>query len=265
MTLQEVKIGTRLELEMLSKNGERVGNTLVSQLLEHQEDGTVVISAPISESRVVFVPAGITIRLTFAHQLHGMLGFTALVISREYRGKIAVLIIQPDDNIEKIQRRMHYRLDIIVDAKIFAADNDHNRSEATESEVNEIGSATKAAASEKGLGSSAKAKAQKGEKALSSENADEVKAYTKNISGSGTCIVSDTSFPRGSEVRIKLNLSHNIQISAKCVVVRNQAVEIKKGRSYELGLKFIEISNKDQDALIRFIFEQQRMLLKKEK
>ena len=47
MTPQEIMIGTRLELEMLNSSGERIGNVYVSQLLDHQEDGTMVISAPI--------------------------------------------------------------------------------------------------------------------------------------------------------------------------------------------------------------------------
>jgi hypothetical protein len=62
MTPQEIKLGTRLEFEMLNKQDEKVGNTFISQLLEHQDDGSIVISAPITESRVVFVPAGITVR-----------------------------------------------------------------------------------------------------------------------------------------------------------------------------------------------------------
>lgn len=218
MTLQDITIGTRLELDMLSKYGEKVGNTLVSQLLEHQEDGTIVISAPIYESRVFYVPSDITVRLIFLHQQHGMLGFTARVISREYRGKIAVLIVRPDNNIEKIQRRMHYRLDIILDVTI-----------------------------------------------IPPENPGGVQAYTKNISGSGVCVISETNFPRNTEVMIILNLSDSLQITAKCIVVRSQTLEIRKGRSYELGMRFTDIRNKDQDALIRFIFEQQRMLLKKDK
>ena len=114
MTPQEIMIGTRLELEMLNSSGERIGNVYVSQLLDHQEDGTMVISAPIFGSRVVFIPDGITIRLTFVHQVHGLLGFTAVVNTRGLQGKIAVLTVTPAADIIKIQRRMHYRLEIIL-------------------------------------------------------------------------------------------------------------------------------------------------------
>ena len=73
MTPQDIALGTRLELEMIDDNGERIGNVYVSQLLEHQEDGTMVISAPISGSRVIYIPDGITIRLTFIDPIQGLL------------------------------------------------------------------------------------------------------------------------------------------------------------------------------------------------
>ena len=237
MTPQEAKIGTRLEFEILGKDNVRVGNTFVSQLLEHQQDGSIVISAPIYESRVVFVPTGVTVRLTFVHQLHGLLGFTAVIRSKEYRDNIAVLTAEPEGDIEKIQRREHFRLDIIVDARLWPDESDL------------------------GSGPLDKADAQ----AAKAAEAAPVKAYTKNLSGSGACIISDTDFPKGSYVRVELTLGNDVVFKARCVVLRNEQIEIRKGKRYELGVRFVEIGKRDQDNLIRYIFEQQRLLLKKEK
>lgn len=238
MTPQEIKIGTRLEFEMLNSQDEKVGNTLISQLLEHQNDGSIIISAPITESRVVFVPTGITVRLTYVHQLHGLLGFKALIRSKEYRGNVAVLIAEPDENIEKIQRREHFRLDVIIDALIWpdAADSGSEAQKDTDAKAPD-----------------------------STEEAAPVKAYTRNLSGSGVCILSDTNFPKGSYVKVELDLSNDAKLKARCVILRSQPVEVRKGRRYELGMRFIELAKKDQDNLIKYIFEQQRILLKKEK
>jgi c-di-GMP-binding flagellar brake protein YcgR len=227
MTPLEISIGTRLELEILNSSGERVGNVFVSQLLEHQKDRTMVIYAPISGSRVVFIPDGATIRLTFVHQIQGLLGFTAVVISKEYRGKIAVMTVKPGTEIIKIQRRMHFRLDIILDAAIQPA------VEADDAE--------------------------------DAEKSEPVKAYTKNISGSGICLVSEREFPKYAEIAIELELTDGKQIKAKGIIVRSQMIDVRKGKNYELGVRFTEISDKDQDILIRYIFEQQRLLLKKDK
>lgn len=239
MTPQEVRIGTRLEFEMLDKNNERVGNTFVSQLLEHQEDGSIVISAPITESRVVFVPIGITVRLTFVHQLHGLLGFKAVIRSKEYRGNVAVLTAEPEGDLEKIQRREHFRLDVIVDALIWPDEEDPGPGTENKTEAENTQDKTAEAAP--------------------------VKAYTKNLSGSGACLISDINFPKGSFVKVELDLSNDITFRARCVVLRSQQVEVRRSKSYELGVRFVEISKKDQDHLIRYIFEQQRLILKKEK
>lgn len=248
MTPQEIKIGTRLEFEMLNKNDEKVGNTFVSQLLEFQDDGSMVVSAPITESRVVYVPTGITVRLTFVHHLHGLLGFKALVRSKEHKGNIAVLIVEPDITLEKIQRREHFRLDVIIDALVWpameeseTADSKRDGAEAGNTQESTASAADKAA------------------------EIAPVKAYTRNLSGSGVCVVSDTYFAKNSEVTVELDLNSNIRFRAKCVILRSQPIEVRKSKSYELGMHFTEISPKNQDNLIKFIFEQQRMLLKKEK
>jgi c-di-GMP-binding flagellar brake protein YcgR len=257
MTPQEIKLGTRLEFEMLNKQDEKVGNTFISQLLEHQDDGSIVISAPITESRVVFVPAGITVRLTFVHQLHGLIGLKALVKSKEYRGNVAVLIAEPEGNLEKIQRREHFRLDVVIDALIWPDTADPGSEAPGNTEAESAGS--------QASGTDAKNDAASAPVPDSTEEAAPVKAYTKNLSGSGVCVISDTNFPKGSNVRIELDLSNDVRFRARCVVLRSQPIEVRKGKSYELGIHFIEIKNRDQDNLIKFIFEQQRLHLKKEK
>lgn len=260
MTPQEIKIGTRFEFEMLNKSDEKVGNTFVSQLLEFQPDSSMVISAPITESRVVFVPTGITVRLTFVHHLHGLLGFKALVRAKEYKGNIAVLIVEPEQTIEKIQRREHFRLDVIIDALIWPVVAE------SESEVSNNAAEnrnTKAVGADSNTDTtSAQESAPVPDKAA---EAAPTKGYTRNLSGSGVCLVSENNFPKNSEVRIELDLNNNIIFKAKCIIMRSQAIEVRKGKSYELGLRFTEITKRDQDNLIKYIFEQQRMLLKKEK
>lgn len=259
MTPKEIKVGTRLEFEMLNKNGEKQGNTFISQLLEHQSDGSMIIYAPISEARVVYVPTGITVRLTFVHYLHGLLGFKALVRAKEYKGNIAILIIEPDETIEKIQRREHYRLDVVADVLIWPVEAQSYKP------VTDVASAAKISAE-----ADAEAKDIDTDKegitpSAASTEVPPVKAFIKNLSGSGACVLSETNFPRNSEVRIEIDLNNNIKFSAKCIVLRTQSVEIRKGRSFELGMHFTEIKPKDQDNLIKYIFEQQRLLLKKEK
>lgn len=217
MTPNDINLGTRLELELLNRQGEKVGTTYVSQLLEHQSDGLLVISSPIHEARLVFIPKDINIRLTFIHGKHGLLGFKAVVTDREHRGNIAMLLIRPDSEIIIIQRRMNYRLDMVGDVQFW----------------------------------------------LDAES-NPIKAYSKNISGSGLCIVTEKNIPVDSVIKAELDLQDLPVFSAGCRVLRSKLLESKRGKQFELGLCFMEIAKKDQDNLIRYIFEQQRLILKKE-
>jgi len=220
MSPMEIRLGTRLELDIIDTNDEKVGSTYVSQLLEYQDDTLLVISAPIYEARLVYIPDDMTIRLTFIHSKHGLLGFTARVKSKEYRGKVAVLLIEPVGEIDKIQRRMNYRLPIVLDVLMWLPDND---------------------------------------------NPNQIKAYTKNISGSGLCVISDTEIPNKIEVKLELKLPDGMVISAKCLILRVTPTELKRRKGYELGMHFTEISKKSQETLIKFIFNQQRLMLQKGK
>ncbi len=220
MNLNEIKLGTRLELELIDISGEKVGSTYVSQLLEHQDDTLLYISAPIYEARLVYIPDGTLIHLTFIHGRQGLFEFTARVKSKEFRDNVAVLLIEPNSEIEKIQRRMNYRLEIVLDVLMWLPTADMK---------------------------------------------NPVKAYTKNISGSGLCIISEIDIPKHTEIKIDLELSTEMNISAKCLILRSTAGELRKVKSYELGMYFTEISMKSKEALIKFIYHEQRMLIKKDK
>jgi c-di-GMP-binding flagellar brake protein YcgR len=219
MSPMEISLGTRLELDVFDINGEKVGSTYVSQLLEYQDDTLLIISAPIYEARLVYIPDDMIIRLTFIHNRQGLLGFSARVKSKEFRGNVAVIIIEPEGEIEKIQRRKNYRLDIVLDVLMWLPGIDKT---------------------------------------------EPVKAYTKNISGSGLCVISETEIPKNTEIKLELDLSADIQINTKCLVLTVSPAQLRKGKGFKLGMHFTEITQKSQDTLIKFIFHQQRILIKKE-
>jgi c-di-GMP-binding flagellar brake protein YcgR len=224
MRFEELKVGTRLELELLDSKGERIGNIYISQILDAVRRDNIIVSAPIYESRLIFIPVGAKMRITFYHKRYGLLGFTAIVSKRDYRDNVAVLYLHTDAEMEKIQRRKHYRLDCFVNAEysVFVENVDENVS-------------------------------------IQSK-----KALTRNISGSGVCILVGEDIPKKTRIEVTMHLGPNTQVKALCAVMRNTPVEIKSITNYELGLHFLQISPKDQDSLIRYIFEQQRVLLKKD-
>lgn len=225
MEFRDLKPGTRLKLEILGNNGGRLGNAYISQVLEPSEDRNLIISTPIYESRLIYVPLNGKVRITFIHSKYGLQGFTAIVTSREQMGNLSILFIQAETTPEKIQRRTHYRLECIRDVEYKICTN------------------------------------------ITLQGADSStynKALTKNISGSGACIAVDEEIKKDTFLDIRINLGEGIIVKAKCLVLRSMPLGISNAPKYELGLHFIEITPQNQDYIIKFIFEQQRRLLKKE-
>ncbi|MGE5614738.1 MAG: flagellar brake protein [Bacillota bacterium] len=238
MTLRDIQIGTRLELDVLNNKGEKTGRSYVSQILEHRNDGLVIISAPIHEARLVYIPTDAHIRLTFINKQEGLLGFNAVVKERDMHGNISVLLIEPVSGIEKIQRRMYYRLEIALNALILP-DGKPGKPHAVQGK----------------------------EEAKPVNDADftvqkPIAATTKNISGSGMCLVTDADIPKDSTIKVELELSGLRTISAECKVLRNIKFFDDKGKRYELGLCFTKITKKDQESLVKYIYMQQRERLK---
>lgn len=221
MTPHDIKLGTRFELDIIDeKTREKVSGTYVSQLLEHQDDGLLVISAPIHETRLIYIPNNSLIRLTFVRAPYGVFGMPALVKSKESRGNIAVLIVEPVGEIENVYRRSNYRLSYNTDVLIWLETSDEN---------------------------------------------EPIKAHTKDISGSGLRVVCDTYIPKKTKVKIELSLPSDLKIRCESIILRSVPIKLSNGNGYEYGLHFTDISKRDQDALIKFIFYWQRKLLKKMK
>ena len=64
MDIQEVKIGTRFELELINSLGEKKSQTYISQLVETSTKSDLLVLCPIFESKYVFIATGSNIRIT---------------------------------------------------------------------------------------------------------------------------------------------------------------------------------------------------------
>ncbi len=224
MEVRDLKIGTRLELEILDGDGKKIGNTYVSQVLEPVKDRTLIISAPIYESRLIYVPMNGKVRITFFHSRYGLQGFNAVVTAREQKENLSILCVQAETEPDKIQRRTHYRLDCTLDAE-YGIYSDNPEKETDQSHYKH--------------------------------------ALTKNISGSGACIVVREDIAKNTLLDVRISFSETVKIGAVCRVIRCTPLETEKISRYEIRLQFTDITAQDQDYIIKYIFEEQRRLLKK--
>ncbi len=84
---------------------------------------------------------------------------------------------------------------------------------------------------------------------------------TKDISGSGLKLHSNYKHHIGDIVKCKFKIDdHFMDIKGK--IVRTEEIDTFDYK-YSLGIDFIDISEKDRDIIIKFIFKQERILIEK--
>jgi Predicted glycosyltransferase len=227
--IKDITIGTKLELEVTDIFNSDRTYTYVSQLLDTKGDDSIVIAAPISEGKLVFVSNNAKISVMFQIEKLGLLAFDGILEAKDTIDNISVFYIKRTSGFYKIQRRNHYRLDIMLD--VYYAQMPEKLSDKIKSE----------------------------------KDMSFTKTFSKDISGSGACFISPEELPIDTPLVIKLDLPDGETIEARGVVVRCFEVSLGGSKKYNIGVKFTAISKINEEKLIRYIFIKQKEILKQKR
>ncbi|NPV92031.1 MAG: hypothetical protein HPY50_14790 [Firmicutes bacterium] len=85
---------------------------------------------------------------------------------------------------------------------------------------------------------------------------------TIDVSGGGLLFYSDRGYRPGESMRIILHLPKR-PLEVKARVIRSTIIPDQQPRLYQTGVEFIDIRERQRDRVMKYIFEQQRMLIKK--
>lgn len=232
MNALKLRPGTKFEIELISSIDHEKVYVYASQLVDIIDESTIVIAAPMRRSRLITIPASTRLRLLFIDDNKDLVGFLGIVTQRADSGNVPSLVIKIDSELVKIQRRRHFRLDCLMDIRYAICKN----------------------------------AADNGESMYNPPAKEHKKAVSKNISGSGMCIVTNEELPEGTIIWVAMELDSDSHIDTMCKVVRCVKIdEFTKKSRYEIGLDFTCISPQDEEKLVKYIFSQQRELLKKGK
>lgn len=226
MDIFELKIGTKLEFSLVTGSASLLGAVYVSQFLDIIDAENVIIATPIANSRIVFIPEGFNIKVTLLDSKYGLWGFKGLVVKRGIRENINILQIKVQGALERIQRRQYFRLDSLLNAEYRLL------------------------------------KEQRPE-AAAEEDIPFKQAVTRNISGSGVCLAVEDEIPRDSMLEVGLNFDSCGHVIVKAQVIRCTKLPGSKPEKYEIGLHFRDLPKNVQDAIIKYVFDQQRILIQK--
>lgn len=226
MNITDLKAGTRLELEIRERDNEQEFRTFVSEFEWMQEDGALVIAAPIYEGNVYPVRIGTPMNVYFSQkdgEKAGQFRFKARVTGRGVIQNLAMLKIVMDSRIESIQRRQYFRQECSAPIQFRVVD-------------------TMNPAMNKGI--------------------PFIASITRDLSGGGLCMYLEEKIDKDELVECELTLEEEI-VRFYGKVLRVTRLETEGKFKFEAGIAFRKIENKEREAVIKYIFKEQRKLRKK--
>lgn len=239
MTSSVLKVGDNVDIR-LQKEVQRAARTggrahvYKSQICDIQEDGKLVMNMPIVGNKVVMLPEGYLFEFCFYTDdgLKGCLG----KLEKSYKvGKVHIFTMIMETPLEKSQRRAFYRFECLMDFSYFVM--------------------TKA---EQELGDP--------EEILEYHYRDMAdtplaKGQILDISGGGLRVAMDEPVEAGEDILVRLKLpmeEGNQRMDLVGRILTMNRIATDKVKKYQNRIEFKSIKEKQQETIVRFIFQEER-------
>lgn len=247
-----LSIGDKIDIKRLDRNNKPVHNarTFVSQLIDFVDYDVLQIAAPIELGKIIILEVGENYNLCFYSE-KGLYQCNCTVLSNHRDNNIIVTVVRVTGNLEKVQRRQYYRLECIheIEYRIVTKEEEildrklHLEEYRNQEERAEI------------------------RRRLSQLDQAWIKGAITDISGGGARFSSSELHNKGDKIRIKLDIL--LQGQLKKMVLHADIIASNKIANrvgvYEHRVAFNDITQRDREDLIKYIFEQERKRRKGDK
>ncbi|MCX7885345.1 MAG: flagellar brake domain-containing protein [Caloramator sp.] len=206
----------------INQNIEIIDNNMTykSTIQDIKED-FVLIGMPISGNRYLLIHPGSIIEYYIMNEKE-VFKCRSVVLGKTNEKNIQLAVLSYPEVIEKVQRREHFRLPIVMDAKFFPLPEGRVYIDLKDVPCGYF----------KNL----------------------QRTVTADISGGGIKIISRENVKKDNYVLLSINIPEEINVL--CKVVRCDFDTINK--NYKLALKFERIDERIREKIIRFIFSKIR-------
>ncbi len=226
-----VQVGNKIEIESIKKTtgelGEVTRKTYRSELYDIESEDIIKIAMPMEQSKIVLLPVDAEYSLCF-YTPNGLYQCLARVVERYKSNNLFVLSMELETDLQKYQRREYYRLNTVLDMKSKAIDENEK---------------------------SSLAQVQFIDTDLTFDNGTMV-----DISGGGARFISKVKYTEGSLIRFVFSLFVNGLVTEyKLVgkVLKSSPIENMEDQ-FENRIQFVNMLNDDREAIIKYIFEEER-------
>ncbi|HHV10219.1 MAG TPA: flagellar brake protein [Clostridiales bacterium] len=252
MLREVLNYGDKINIKPLDESGHEVRNarTFVSQLIDFVDLDIISIADPIVYGRTLVLKVGAYYNLCF-YTGKGLYQGNCIVLSNHKENNMLFSNVRIITDLEKVQRRQYYRFECIHEI-------DYRRVTLDEELLDRKLKADEFVSDKE---------REECKQRLSQFDKDWIRADIIDISGGGAKFYSKSLHQPGDKLRIRIEVqvgSRVIKMELGAKIVASYKIENRAG-FYEHRVQFVDIRPRDRENLIRFIFEQERRLRRKEK
>lgn len=252
MLREVLALGDKIDIKPLDREGKPLHNSrsFASQFLDFVESDVINIAAPIVFGKAVILGVGAYFNLCL-YTAKGLYQCNCIVLSNHKEVNTIVSVVRIITNLEKYQRRQYYRLECILDIEYRIVSKEEEileqklRSDDFQNDQERDVCKTKLAEFAKSW----------------------ISGTVVDLSGGGARYNSPKQHSQGDKAKIKFNLTLSNGVK-KLLIGANLIASTKimnRIDIFEHRVEFIEITTKEREDLIRFIFEQERRLRKNDR
>ena len=237
MISKYINVGDRIDIESIkntsSSSTER--KTYKSQVFDIELEDRIKVAMPMEQGRVILLPVDEELNLCF-YTPSGLFQCLGRVADRYKSNNIFVLVMDLTTDIRRYQRREYYRLNCVLSMK------------STMINQSDVASYSE--------------KVQFIDTDLTFDNGTMV-----DISGGGARFISNVKYPKDSNILFTFDLFVNDKLTSYKLlgkVLLSQEIHGREGE-YEHRIMFVNIMNDDRESIIKYIFEEERKIRRREK
>lgn len=234
--LELIRVMSEEKKNRLVEQNSVEAKVLLSQIYDMVDEEQLKIAMPIVEGRVIPLP--VSARYDACFFTSGGLYKSRLVITDRYKEDgLYILVVELMSDLKKFQRRQYFRLECTLDIEYCLLED---------SEVEKL-----------------KEEPDLIQEMIESESFTE--AIVLDISGGGVRFASDEKLVPGTNILVNLNIltESGQKVYGVMAKVLSSNRIVNKENMYEQRVEYLEIAGHTREAIIKFIFEQERRLRKK--
>ena len=253
MSGEAVSIGDRIQLQRIGAypGGGHSEKVYTSQLLDITSPDTIHIAMPIERELPVRLPIGDEYYLWF-YNAKGLFGCSAVIEDRLNIDNMYIYVVQLLSELGRVERREFYRLDCLlpVSYRVLSGEEVRAREEISEGDMTDEEVA-------KLLGTIQQAES----------DATFLDGVFIDISGGGARMTSTTRHQMGETIALTVDLS--VQDEPRRIEILGELVRVSRMENntgmWDNRIYFRDITKDQREAIVRYIFEKERQLIRQEK